>query len=195
MKLECRPCETTRITSLYDISRVNPVTGKLSPHYGIDLAPKKKRQEPIYATHSGIAYCGYNSISGNYVKITDVNGDSTWYCHLSGINVKNRAKVQAGTVIGRMGSTGRSTGEHLHFGVKVGGRWVNPEPLLRGLKSPQETEAEMVYNSVNQLKGDWKEAVEWALKQGILKGNGSGLGLTESEIKGIVFLYRYDQKK
>lgn len=104
-----------RVTSLFG-PRINPVTKEFqSLHNGIDIAAPEGT--PVKATADGIAYPTFNDpTSGNYVYIKH-NGNSSSYAHLSGINIQKGQSVLQGDVIGWVGTTGRSTGPHLHFRV------------------------------------------------------------------------------
>lgn len=75
---------------------------------------------------------------GNCIEVSHGNGLMTRYGHLSNFNAKVGQKVDAGTVIAAMGSTGRSTGSHLHFEVRVNGRPVNPRPFLEAANNVQQ---------------------------------------------------------
>jgi murein DD-endopeptidase MepM/ murein hydrolase activator NlpD len=87
--------------------------------------------EPIYAAASGrIITAGRQGGYGNLVEIEHGKGLATRYGHLSQILVTSGATVKQGQLIGRMGSTGRSTGTHLHYEVRIDGRPVNPRPYL-----------------------------------------------------------------
>lgn len=97
-------------------------------HNGIDIpAPKGT---PIVAAADGVVVAtnssGYGSGWGYYVKISHGNGYETMYAHLSKVLVSPGQTVKAGQEIGKMGSTGRSTGSHLHFGTSKNGKWYNP---------------------------------------------------------------------
>ena len=100
-------------------------------HAGIDLAGPIGT--PIYATADGIVSdAGCNSGGyGNLVKIDHGRGIETRYGHLSAILVSAGQRVARGQQIGRMGSTGRSTGSHLHYEVRIDGRAVNPIPFMK----------------------------------------------------------------
>jgi murein DD-endopeptidase MepM/ murein hydrolase activator NlpD len=78
-----------------------------------------------------VSAVGYSAVSGNYVILAHHSGYSTMYAHLSSIAVRTGQRVSTSTVIGAVGSTGYSTGPHLHFTVKKYGRLVNPMTLLR----------------------------------------------------------------
>ncbi len=100
-------------------------------HAGIDLSGPVGT--PIYATADGvISDAGWNSGGyGNLVKIDHGRGIETRYGHLSKIGVLAGQRIKRGDLIGRMGSTGRSTGSHLHYEVRIDGRAVNPIPFMK----------------------------------------------------------------
>lgn len=99
-------------------------------HQGIDIARPSSRA--IVAADNGVVTTtGYHSTYGNRVVITHNNGYETLYAHLSSIEVSDGQTVPQGTKIGVMGSTGRSTGVHLHFEVLKNGSNINPMSVLR----------------------------------------------------------------
>lgn len=124
-----RPIEQMSLSSSYRM-RVHPITGKLARHNGVDIpAPYGT---PIYATADGIVgraqrLGGY----GNYVEIEHGNAIETRYGHMSSFVVRPGQQVKKGDVIGYVGSTGRSTGNHLHYEVRIDGEPVNPMPFVR----------------------------------------------------------------
>lgn len=124
-----RPIEKMSLSSSYGM-RVHPITGKLARHNGVDIpAPYGT---PIYATADGIVgraqrLGGY----GNYVEIEHGNAIETRYGHMSSFVVQPGQQVKKGDVIGYVGSTGRSTGNHLHYEVRIDGEPVNPMPFVR----------------------------------------------------------------
>lgn len=124
-----RPIEQMSLSSSYGM-RVHPITGKVARHNGIDIpAPYGT---PIYATADGIVgraqrLGGY----GNYVEINHGNEIQTRYGHMSRFVVRPGERVKKGEVIGYVGSTGRSTGNHLHYEVRIEGAPVNPLPFVR----------------------------------------------------------------
>lgn len=118
------PCSYSYVSSPFGY-RVHPVTGKYTMHNGVDLpAPKGT---PIYATRSGyVTVATYHYTAGNYVTINHQDGYSSVYMHMTHYVVGKGDYVKAGQLIGYVGSTGRSTGNHLHFGISYNGSYVNP---------------------------------------------------------------------
>ena len=109
--------------------RSDPFTGAGAMHAGLDF--KGPIGTPILAAAEGkVSLAGYNGGYGNTVEITHASGLVTRYAHLSGLNVRYGQKVERGVQIGRMGSTGRSTGSHLHFEVRLNGQAINPRKFL-----------------------------------------------------------------
>ena len=117
------PCSYTSITSPFGY-RTAPTTGASTYHQGVDL--DTGTGWPVYATRAGIAYTAYGSAAGNYVTIDHQDGFKSIYMHLSGFSISNGTIVSAGQQIGLTGSTGVSTGDHLHFGISYNGVYVNP---------------------------------------------------------------------
>ena len=110
-------------------NRTHPVLGGTRSHKGVDLAAPTGT--PIYATADGtVGKAEWFSSYGMYVAI-DHGGDlETRYAHMSRIAVASGQRVRKGDVIGYVGSTGRSTGPHLHYEVRVAGAAVNPVPYM-----------------------------------------------------------------
>ena len=109
--------------------RRDPITGGSDYHSGLDIAGE--RGQPVYATASGrVTHIGYSGAYGNLVIVDHGFGLQTKYGHLSGYAVKKGDRVKRGDVIGKLGSTGRSTGNHLHYEVLANGRLLNPLQLL-----------------------------------------------------------------
>ena len=125
-----KPVRTGSFTSGYGV-RSDPFQGRSAMHAGIDLSGAVGT--PIYATADGIVTtAGYNSGGyGNLIKIDHGRGIETRYGHLSKMNVQAGQRIRRGEMIGRMGSTGRSTGSHLHYEVRIDGRAVNPVPFMK----------------------------------------------------------------
>lgn len=105
--------------------RLHPVTGRREFHYGIDIAGPQGTVIKAYAAGT-VTRAQFSSGYGNYIEINHGGGLSTLYAHLSKINVSVGTRVTVGQQIGLMGSTGVSTGSHLHFEVKRNGTPVNP---------------------------------------------------------------------
>jgi murein DD-endopeptidase MepM/ murein hydrolase activator NlpD len=120
------PSDTTRITDTFGYRAVHPVTGKKGAmHAGVDIgAPSGSN---IYAADSGeVVTATYSSSYGNYVMIYHGNGRYTVYAHMSKLKCKKGDYVKKGAVIGLVGSTGISTGPHLHFETREDGVAVDP---------------------------------------------------------------------
>ncbi len=112
------------ITSPYGY-RVHPITGNYTLHNGVDLAISSGT--PIYASKSGVVTTATNHYSyGNYVTINHMDGYSTLYAHMTHFVVSEGDYVEQGQVIGYVGSTGYSTGPHLHFTIFYNGSTENP---------------------------------------------------------------------
>lgn len=108
--------------------RASPFTGKRSYHSGVDMACPSGTS--IYAALPGrVTATGYNATYGNYVIIEHHSGYKTLYGHMSAILCARGNQVTQDTRIGRVGSTGMSTGPHLHFTVFKNGKQINPENL------------------------------------------------------------------
>ena len=106
-------------------SRRSPFTGKTEFHRGLDIA--NRRGTPIYAPANGtVTFVGGQNAYGNTIVIQHSNGISTRYAHLDRYAVKQGQQVKRGELIGYMGSSGRTTGSHLHYEVRVNGVLVNP---------------------------------------------------------------------
>ena len=113
-----------RITSLYGLRR-HPVLGYTRMHAGMDFGAGFGT--PIHAVSDAVvSYAGRHGGHGNYVRLEHGGGTGTGYAHMSRIAVSPGARVRAGQVIGYVGSTGLSTGPHLHYEVYKNGRTVNP---------------------------------------------------------------------
>lgn len=122
------PVEHARLSSGYG-TRIHPVLGQRMGHKGIDLAAPAGT--PIYATADGVvSRANAFSTYGNFVSIEHGGRIQTRYAHMSRIAVAEGAKVKKGDIIGYVGSTGRSTGPHLHYEVRVDGKSVNPVPYM-----------------------------------------------------------------
>jgi murein DD-endopeptidase MepM/ murein hydrolase activator NlpD len=120
------PIDGARMSSGFGM-RKHPILGYSKMHKGVDFAAA--RGTPIYAAGDGVVEkAGRNGGYGNYIRLRHSGAYKTAYAHLKGFakGVKSGARVRQGQVIGYVGSTGRSTGPHLHYEVLVSGRQVNP---------------------------------------------------------------------
>ena len=133
---------TTEITNINGIKIATlPVSGTISSRYGVsssirsskhtglDIAANQGTQIKVVA--DGTVTCAsYSGSYGYLVKVDHGNGVETWYAHTSKMYVKEGQEVKAGDVIALVGSTGNSTGPHLHFEVRINGEHVNPQNYL-----------------------------------------------------------------
>ena len=123
------PLEGARLSSGYGM-RNHPVLGGRRGHKGIDLAGPIGT--PIYATADGVvSRADWFSSYGLYVSLEHGGSLQTRYGHMSRLNVAAGQRVHKGEIIGYVGSTGRSTGPHLHYEVRVNGEAVNPVPYMQ----------------------------------------------------------------
>ncbi|MBQ2904753.1 MAG: M23 family metallopeptidase [Clostridia bacterium] len=122
------PVKNARITSRFGY-RTNPVSGNYGFHTGLDLAAAEGT--PVAASFYGrVSETGESDVWGKYVLMEHSDGFETYYCHLSEIFVSEDAVIRQGETVGLVGSTGWSTGPHLHFEVRINGVRVDPERLL-----------------------------------------------------------------
>jgi len=121
------PVQFTRISSVFSNARFHPVLHVSRPHNGVDFSAPTGT--PVRAVGDGIVvYSGYTNSTGNMIRIAHDSRYTTEYMHLSRIapNAKKGARVTRGSMIGNVGSTGLSSGPHLHFGLFDKGRYVDP---------------------------------------------------------------------
>lgn len=122
------PLPKGRLTSGFGL-RASPITGEIQHHAGIDLAAPAGTE--VYAARSGtVSEVGFDPVYGIYVLISHEGGWETLYGHLSARRVELNTAVKSGMIIGNVGSTGLSTGPHLHFEVRIRGASRDPMPLL-----------------------------------------------------------------
>tara|TARA_R110000782_G_scaffold167129_4_gene259121 strand:+ start:8318 stop:9082 length:765 start_codon:yes stop_codon:yes gene_type:complete len=125
-----RPVDDLALTSNYG-ARSDPFTGRTRMHKGIDIPGPVGT--PIYATADGIvSRAQWVNGYGNLVEISHGNDTETRYGHLSKLIVEPNTRVRRGQIIGLMGSTGRSTGSHLHYEIRIAGAAINPLPFVTG---------------------------------------------------------------
>jgi murein DD-endopeptidase MepM/ murein hydrolase activator NlpD len=123
------PTTSQQVTSGFGY-RSDPFTHAASFHDGIDIGAAEN--EPVYATADGkVISAGYDNARGNNIVINHGNGLRTWYMHLNKILVGEGNSVTKGQNIGLLGSTGRSTGPHLHYQIVKNGATIDPKPFLQ----------------------------------------------------------------
>ena len=129
--LDCRPDlvpTSGTFTSPFGY-RVDPVYGVTAKHNGIDIA--NDTGTPIYAAGTGIvSFAGYNGSFGNLVIIDHGYGYKSVYAHCEELLITEGEKIEKGTLIAKMGSTGKSTGTHLHFEIRYNDNPINPKTIL-----------------------------------------------------------------
>ncbi len=138
------PLKFQRVTSGFDRKRMHPVLHTVAAHLGIDYAAPTGT--PVWAAAPGtVSHRGPAGGAGNLVMIKHDGGIETAYMHLSKFaDIKVGQKVPAKTIIGYVGTTGMSTGPHLHFGVKQNGAWIDPTkltPVRSGGVTPRDLDA------------------------------------------------------
>lgn len=125
------PVKGARISSRFSLNRMHPILKIMRPHYGVDYAVPIGTK--VAAAAAGkVIFAGNKNGYGNVVEIQHGNGLKTLYAHLSSFSVKAGQNVSAGQIIAKAGSTGVSTGPHLHFGLYINNKPVNP---LSNIKS------------------------------------------------------------
>ena len=125
------PLKSIKVTSPYGYRR-DPINGRKSMHHGIDL---QAHNEYVYSMMDGkVEKVGYDARSGNYIILRHADFTIS-YCHLSKVYLAPGTPVFAGTIIGKSGSTGRATGEHLHIVTKHKGIIFDPKILFCYIKS------------------------------------------------------------
>lgn len=129
------PLERALLTSDYGM-RTHPVLGGRRSHKGVDLAAPSGT--PVYATADGVVErADWFSSYGLFIRVEHGAELETRYAHLSRLAVSAGDRVSKGDLIGYVGSTGRSTGPHLHYEVRVGGEAVNPMPYMVETRAQQ----------------------------------------------------------
>ena len=124
-----QPLDVMQVTSGFG-RRVDPFLGTMAMHTGLDLAAVTGTA--VHATGPGVVItASYNGGYGNEVEIDHGNGVTTIYGHMSSISVHVGDTVETGTVVGRVGSTGRSTGPHLHYEIRQDDHPIDPTQHLR----------------------------------------------------------------
>jgi len=117
-----------RISSYFG-SRIDPFTGIYGFHAGIDI--KCKEGTKVGCVKDGkVVFIGYHNVYGNFVMVKHSDNIITTYAHLSRVDVQKDMQIKQGVSIGAVGTTGRSTGPHLHFEVTKNGKYINPMEFL-----------------------------------------------------------------
>ncbi len=125
-----QPVDSVSLTSSFG-TRSDPFNGHRRMHQGVDIPGPLGT--PVYATADGVVQRSeWANGYGNLVEINHGNGLETRYGHLSKLIAQPNERVRRGQLIGLMGSTGRSTGSHLHYEVRIAGSAVNPMPYIEG---------------------------------------------------------------
>lgn len=109
--------------------RVHPISGETTFHYGVDIAGNSGKKISSFAD-GVVVERGVGTIFGNYAKVQHDDGFLSFYAHMSKISVKKGERVKLGTQIGLVGTTGTSTGPHLHFEVRKDGKVIDPTVYL-----------------------------------------------------------------
>ncbi|MCX2584292.1 M23 family metallopeptidase [Pedobacter sp. MR22-3] len=138
------PLNSMKVNSAFG-NRIHPVTHQKDFHRGIDL---RARNEPVFSFFAGkVSQAGFNPILGKFIRI-DHSGVESIYGHLSVILVQKGEEIRSGEVIGVTGSTGRVTGEHLHFSLRLGGVYIDPVNfILRYYKAASTNQINFMENS------------------------------------------------
>jgi murein DD-endopeptidase MepM/ murein hydrolase activator NlpD len=127
------PVQYDRISSRFDLRRMHPILHRIHPHTGVDYAAGSGT--PVWAAADGtVTFIGPRGANGNLVALRHANGYESFYAHLSRFarGLSRGDTVEQRQVIGYVGSTGRSTGPHLHFGLKRNGTLVDPLEEING---------------------------------------------------------------
>lgn len=153
------PVQYARISSRFSYGRLHPVLKVIRPHYGVDYAARIGT--PIRAAASGkVIFAGIKGGYGKTVEISHGDGLKTLYAHMSVIMVKNGVYVKKSRIIGKVGSTGMSTGPHLHFGVYRNNRPINPLGSIRTAKSELKGKNKKIFL---QLATNYQKELENAI--------------------------------
>jgi len=154
------PLRHPRVTSSFSYRRWHPILHRYRPHHGTDFGAR--RGTPLLAVNDGtVSFAGWMGGYGKVVKIRHAGGYESLYAHQSRIRVRRGQHVKKGQIIGYVGSTGRSTGPHLHFGLKKNGRWVNPMKYLK---------KRSIQKSILKKFTKYKEVKETRYKKVAIKG-------------------------
>jgi murein DD-endopeptidase MepM/ murein hydrolase activator NlpD len=133
------PLKFGKMTSRYSIRRFHPVLKRYRAHTGIDYGARKGT--PIFATANGrVTFAGWKGGYGKLIIVKHPNGYQTYYGHCSRLLKRKGQIVEQGQVIARVGSTGLSTGPHVHYEVRVNGKPINPIKVKKSRGKPLKPE-------------------------------------------------------
>ncbi len=127
------PCRYDRLSSPFDPRRMHPILRRIVPHNGVDFAASTGT--PVWAAADGvITWAAPKGPNGNLVSIRHADGYESHYAHLHRIQrgIRPGVEVTQRQLVGAVGTTGRSTGPHLHFGLERNGRFVDPMAVING---------------------------------------------------------------
>ncbi|WP_236842722.1 peptidoglycan DD-metalloendopeptidase family protein [Campylobacter lanienae] len=163
-----KPVPNARISSRFNPKRFHPVLKRYRAHLGVDYAAP--RGTKIYAAGDGVvSFVGNKGGYGKTVTINHSNGYMTLYAHVNGYakGIKKGKKVKKGQLIAYVGSTGLSTGPHLHFGLYKNGNAINPESVVRIAKSELKKEQKIEFNKLkesldNQIQASFENHINKA---------------------------------
>lgn len=152
------PVDSDHITNSFG-DRTKPGGEGVVPHTGVDIGGMEKGT-PVYAAGKGtVQEAGYNAAEGNFVRIDHGNGQETFYAHCEKLLVKTGDAVELGQIIATVGSTGKSTGPHLHFEVLVNGVAQDPEAMLKSGQDTAKPESETKPEPGNEPEPEAKHTV------------------------------------
>lgn len=164
------PLDFTRVSSRFNMRRLHPITKQVKPHRGIDYAAPTGT--PIFSTGDGrVIESNYNNANGHYIFIRHGESYITKYLHLHKRFAKKDQRVKQGQIIGQVGSTGYSTGPHLHYEFLVNGVHRNPRTILKKLPKAKRLNP--------KYKSDFATAIASAEMQ--LASNSSAFTLASSQ--------------
>ena len=188
-----------RITSTYGM-RTDPISGQRKRHGGLDIVGE---DYIIRAVCDGVVAVSQMVTDksnatwqwGNYVCVLGDDGNYIYYCHMAERRVSRGQRVKAGDILGIMGTTGYSTGDHLHFEVRNNANVVQDPAAYLGIPNEVgEVKLPDAGEDGDSIPAEWaRDAVEWAKRAGILYGDEVGnLRLREpcTREMAVVFLYR-----
>ena len=163
-----KPVPNARISSRFNPKRFHPILKRYRAHLGVDYAAP--RGTKIYAAGDGVvSFVGNKGGYGKTITIQHSNGYMTLYAHVNGYakGIKKGKKVKKGQLIAYVGSTGLSTGPHLHFGLYKNGNAINPESVVKITKSELNKNQKIEFNKLkdrlnNQIQASFKDHINKA---------------------------------